>query len=438
VKKNAKLPTILGIIILVIGLITGIYLINSKQIFKLSANIEAIPKDVRFSNITNNSLTVSWSTDIESQGFIKWGNSENSLNKVSLDENSNSGNSQKSYVHSANIIGTIENSNVFVKINSETKDYDNNGIPWQSKMIAKKISQKDSLIASGKVILNDGISPAKALVYLSINGVILSGITSDEGNFIIPISTYIENVSDSTAIDVTINAGVKRTSQAIIYSKAIRTIPTMVIGKTYDFRSLTQVDDSTAPKSSISIPTSIELSSRFEITKNENVVTTNSVTIDSINDNEIINTTNPEFFGKGPKNTDVQIEVQSELQQAAVTTDSKGVWNWSPPNNLEPGEHKVIIKWRDANGILRTITRNFIVQASEGPAFESTPSATPTNRATSTPISTSSATPKATKTPTTTAPPTPETGSLTPTIGLFIMGIGILLSSMFVYKKSYV
>ncbi|EKE06362.1 MAG: hypothetical protein ACD_19C00016G0035 [uncultured bacterium] len=437
-KKNAKLPTILGIIILVIGLITGIYLINSKQIFKLSANIEAIPKDVRFSNITNNSLTVSWSTDIESQGFIKWGNSENSLNKVSLDENSNSGNSQKSYVHSANIIGTIENSNVFVKINSETKDYDNNGIPWQSKMIAKKISQKDSLIASGKVILNDGISPAKALVYLSINGVILSGITSDEGNFIIPISTYIENVSDSTAIDVTINAGVKRTSQAIIYSKAIRTIPTMVIGKTYDFRSLTQVDDSTAPKSSISIPTSIELSSRFEITKNENVVTTNSVTIDSINDNEIINTTNPEFFGKGPKNTDVQIEVQSELQQAAVTTDSKGVWNWSPPNNLEPGEHKVIIKWRDANGILRTITRNFIVQASEGPAFESTPSATPTNRATSTPISTSSATPKATKTPTTTAPPTPETGSLTPTIGLFIMGIGILLSSMFVYKKSYV
>jgi hypothetical protein len=58
-KRNLKLPTILGVLILFSGLIAGIYLINSSQVFKLSANIEAIPKNVRFSNIINTGLTIS-------------------------------------------------------------------------------------------------------------------------------------------------------------------------------------------------------------------------------------------------------------------------------------------------------------------------------------------------------------------------------------------
>ena len=430
-KRNLKLPTILGVLILFSGLIAGIYLINSSQVFKLSANIEAIPKNVRFSNIINTGLTISWTTDVLSNGFVKWGTKQNSLSKVALEENS-----EKSFVHSVNIVGSEIASDIFLKINSDTKDYDNEGTVWQAKTSINKIVPNSLLIASGSVLMADGKSPAKALIYLTINGAVLSGITSGEGSFIIPISTFIENVSNTTAIEISVNAGVNGTSQAVIYSKAIKSIPTMIIGKTYDFRSLITNDSNDEPKSSLSIPESVAISSRFEIVKSL-PIQAGSVSIDSIDNGEIITTTDPEFFGKGPQNTSIEIAVESELQEVALVTDSKGVWKWNPPNNLEPGEHKVTVKWRDATGILRTITRNFVVSAAEGPAFESTPSATPTNRATNTPISTSSATPKATKTPTTTAPPTPETGSLTPTIGLFIMGIGILLSSIFVWNKSY-
>lgn len=431
-KKNLKFPTILGVFVLVFGLIAGIYIVNLKQDFKLGATASSSPKNVRISNVSDTTVTVTWTTDLESNGFVKWGKKESSTSNVSLEESS-----EKSFVHSVNISLLDSNSNIFIVINSDNKDYTNNGVAWQTKTSSNKPSQNNSLIASGSVLLSDGKTPAKSLVYLTVNGILLSGLTSDNGNFVIPFSKYIDGVDDNNPIEITVNAGTNGTSQAVIYPKSIKAIPTIILGKTYDFRSLLPDNTNEVPQSSLSVPSSVEISSRFEVTRNEALNNVNTPTIESVDNGEIINTTNPEFFGKGPKNSELKVEVESELQETSLITDSKGTWKWSPPKNLEPGEHKVTLKWRDATGVLREITRTFIVQASEGPAFESTPSATPTIIASSTPTSTSSATPRASKTPTTTAPPTPETGSLTPTIGLFIMGMGILLSSIIVYKKSY-
>lgn len=419
-KKIAKLPTILGVLILLVGVITGVFLINSKQIFKLSANIDALPKNVRLANITDSSFTVTWTTDIESNGFIKWGKGEFSLSKVALEEGTD-----KSFVHSVNIMGADSNSSVLFKINSNGNDYDNEGIPWQTKTLSAKNSSGTSLIASGTILKSDASTPAKALVYLTINGSVLSTLTSDEGNYVIPISIYISNITDNTAIEISVQGGLLGSSQSVIYPQTIRSIPAMILGRTYDFRSLPQTDDSSLPESNLTVPESIEISSRFEITKTNETQTTENIKIDSIDEGEIITTTNPEFFGTAPKNSELEIVVESEMQTDTLKTTSTGKWSWSPPNNLEPGEHKLTIKWRDTTGVLRTVTRSFVVSASEGPAFESTPSATPISS------------PSATATSSATAPPTPETGSLTATLGLFIMGIGVLMSSIFIWKKAY-
>lgn len=428
-KRNLKIPTILGVLLLLSGLVAGIFLINSTQVFKLGAQASAIPSNVKVSNVTNSAFTVTWTTDIESSGFVKWGKNTSSINKVALEESSS-----KQLVHSANISGAEANSTTYFTINSDSKDFDNNGIAWQANTQSQNIKQTTSLIASGTTLLTDTVNPAKAIVSLSINGTLLSNITSDEGSWIIPVSSYLESIPDNTTIEIAVNAGSLGTSQAIIYPKALNAVPTMVLGKTYDFRSIVSNSPDSLPESSISIPESVEISSRFIVEKNETPENTSGVTIESIDNGEIITTTDPEFFGKGPQNTEIQITLESELQEVAMTTSNKGTWSWSPPNNLEPGEHKVTIKWKDATGIFRTITRSFVVQASEGPAFESTPSATPIVTASAVP----STTPKAENTPTTTAPPTPETGDFTPTIGLFMMGIGVLLSSLYIWNKSNV
>ncbi|MEK7472584.1 MAG: Ig-like domain-containing protein [Patescibacteria group bacterium] len=429
-KKIAKLPTILGVLILLVGVITGVFLINSKQIFKLSANIDALPKNVRLANITDSSFTVTWTTDIESNGFIKWGKGEFSLSKVALEEGTD-----KSFVHSVNIMGADSNSSVLFKINSNGNDYDNEGIPWQTKTLSAKNSSGTSLIASGTILKSDASTPAKALVYLTINGSVLSTLTSDEGNYVIPISIYISNITDNTAIEISVQGGLLGSSQSVIYPQTIRSIPAMILGRTYDFRSLPQTDDSSLPESNLTVPESIEISSRFEITKTNETQTTENIKIDSIDEGEIITTTNPEFFGTAPKNSELEIVVESEMQTDTLKTTSTGKWSWSPPNNLEPGEHKLTIKWRDTTGVLRTVTRSFVVSASEGPAFESTPSATPISSPSAT--ATSSATAPPASTSASLGGPTPETGSLTATLGLFIMGIGVLMSSIFIWKKAY-
>lgn len=442
-KKNLKLPTILGVIILVFGVVAGVFLINSRQVFKIGANVDAVPKNVRITNITDSSFTVSWTTDIESKGFVKWGKSELSLSKVALEEEQN-----KSFIHSANIIGADLNSTTYFKINSDSKDYDNQGVAWQAKTLASKQVQEGGLIASGTILKSDGSSPAKAIVYLTIDGVVVSATTSNEGNFVIPLSTYFKAISDTTAIEVSVQGGLNGTSQAVIYPKSVKFIPAMILGRSYDFRTAVENNSNQLPESSLNAPESVEVSSRFEVSRSESKDegTTGTVVIESIDEGEIITTVDPEFFGTGPTNTAIEILVESELQTDTLTTNSKGKWSWNPPNDLEPGEHKLTVKWRDTNGILRTLTRTFVVSAAEGPAFESTPSATPTQNATptaqatksATPTASQSATPMASKTPSATLAPTPETGSLTPTIGLFMIGVGILLSSLFIYKKSNV
>lgn len=435
-KNHIKLPTILGLLVLTFGLMAGIFLIKKNQDFQLGANVAATPQNVRLSNITDVSLTVTWTTEVPSQGFVKWGTSNNSFSEVALEENNN----EKQLVHSVNLTGITNSANVFIKINSEGQDYDNNGIPWQTTTLASGFLPRSPNLTSGTILQVDGVTPAKALVYLTINGKLLSNLTSDEGTFVVPVSSYIENLTDNTIIEISVQDGNGITSQAVIYPRAARSVPTMVMGKTYDFRTITANDNETQPESSLSIPESVEVSSRFEVTRSE-PTQTGEVTLESHDNGEIITTTDPEFFGSAPENTQIEISVESELQTDTVVADTTGQWDWSPPNNLEPGEHKVTIKWKDANGILRTLTRSFVVSAADGPAFESSSSGnliTPSPRPTQTPIATVA--PVQTLIPSATAfatqMPTPETGSLTATLGLFIMGMGVLLSSIFVYKKS--
>lgn len=143
------------------------------------------------------------------------------------------------------------------------------------------------------------------------------------------------------------------------------------------------------------------------------------------------------FFGRGPSEEEITVSVESDLITQTLKIAKDGTWTWSPPTNLASGAHKVTIAWIDTTGITRTITRNFIVQAGEAPAFEATPSQT--LAPTAIPAS-PTATPKATLSPspvaTASTAPVPVTGSLTPTLLLSIMGIAVIAFGFAVWKIS--
>ncbi len=446
--RKSRIPTILGLFILVFGLAAGLVLLQTRQIFKLGAATDVAPDNVRVSNAADTSFAVSWVTAKESLGFVKYGNSATNLDKVANDPNKN-----PSFTHTVSLSGLNPNTSYFFKINSGGQDFDNNGAPWQGAT-GRTLSTVKTNLVSGSVLTASGIAVENALVFIvAQGGAPLSTTTSKNGNWIVPISSartldlsdYAIINESQTLLEITVYAGPDGIAAAQIYPQSSRPAPPIILGQVNDFKNAPVNQLTGLPEASIDVPGEEEKKSGFDVKEEPSGTNPKTVTLESVDSGEVITSTKPEFFGEGPPGETIMITVESEAQTAEITVPSSGDWKWAPPAELEEGSHKVKISWRDTAGILRTIERTFIVQAAEGPAFVSTPSATTTASPTSTPKSSPTATPSGTAKATATgsATPTPtldpavtDSGFLTPTIALSIMGIGVLAFSALLWKKA--
>jgi hypothetical protein len=431
-KKN-RIPTIVGFILLIFGLATGVILVQNRAIFRLGASSQSAPKNVRITNIFSDSFSVTWVTDRQASGFIKYGEEENSLPGTQTEESATPG-----FIHSAKLLGLKPEIAYFFKINSGESDFDNNGIPWQQQTGQKAAVPAKANLASGSVLTPSGSPSPNSLVYLTVNGILLSTLTSQNGSWVISIPFDID--PRLSLLEISVQAGPDGVSSAQIYPQSAKPVPAMILGQVYDFKNLPPSQNSDVPEAKIEIPDESLPSSGFNATQNTSTPSAKTVTLESVKEGEVITSVQPEFLGQGPAGTTINITIESDPIEGEVVIPKSGEWNWEIPKNLPEGIHKITIVWKDAAGITRTLTRNFVVAASEGPAFVATPSATlmvhpegsprgasPSATLTPTPAATVSATPF----------PQPDSGSLTPTVLLSIMGIGLVAISFLLWKKSY-
>jgi hypothetical protein len=433
--RNQTIPTLLGVVMLVAGIAAGVFLVQNRQIFKLRAEPETAPENIRVSNITDTSFDVSWTTNAVVGGFVSWGESESNPNQTASDTIATDG-----YTHSAAIKGLVPSTTYFFTINSGGDDYDNSGIPWQVTVGPILTDFPSTEPLSGSVLSAAGDPVDNALVYVTIGGAgLLSTTTSQSGNWVVPISSlrtqdlssFFQVDEDTTPIEITVQTGPEGVSSAQTFASSARPVPPMVLGQAYDFKDLEQLTTNGEPVVNIKLPDEEVKGSKFDVSQEESSTTQDLVTVVSLDEGEVITSTTPEFFGEGPTGAIVTITVESDPVTDNVTVNSSGNWNWSPPKELEEGVHKLTLSWRDENGILRTVSRSFVVQAAEGPAFESTPSSTPSNTPSPTP------TLRPSPTPTSSPSPLPDAGTLTPTLMLFIMSAGVLLLSSIVAAKAF-
>jgi len=449
--KRNKIPTLIGLMVLLIGTFSGVYLLKINKVFKIGANPTASPKDVRITNLTGDSATISWLTEGQTEGFISWGLSQENLGNVVKEGESN----QKYLTHTITLTNLDPTTPYFFKINSDGDYFDNNGLPWQFSTGVKLGINDLSIPTTGTVLASSGQPVNRALVYITINGYILSTITSNSGNFILQLANtrtqdltdYAQIDMDNTLLDVFVQSETGEVTSAKVFPKNGNPIPPMILGQVHDFRNLEVVNGSQNPNADISLPQNATQESGFDISGSSSSTTNNSVILENITEGEVVNSTQPEFFGKGPSQGEITISVHSEnVITDTIKIPSNGSWNWSPPEGLAEGSHSITISWLDASGITRTLTRNFIVQAGELPAFTATGSG---KTKTPTPTLIPTASPKPTIKPTTKptsvasvapvktqAPESPATGSFTYTILLFIMGVAVTLFSYFVWKTS--
>lgn len=450
--KKSTLPTILGVIVLLAGTFLGVFYLNMTQIFRIGASPQTSPKDVRISNIADNTATISWTTEGETVGFLAWGQNPGSMSKIEKEDNTDS----KYYTHNITIAGLSANTTYYYKINSNGSDYDNNGIPWQFSTGPVLGINSESFPVSGSVISASGNPQKRALVYLNVGGYLESTITSSTGIFVFQLGnirspdlqSYVAIDPARTLLEISVQAGPDGTATAQVFPQSAQPIPPIVLGQVYDLRSLEPSGDNQNPSLDLQLPADATQESKFDTSTTSGTFKSTSVILENVTEGEVVTSTEPEFFGKGPGGETITITVHSQVPiTETIDIPSNGSWNWTPPTNLEPGPHSITISWVDFSGITRTLTRNFVVQAGELPAFTasqsgSTPSPTPlvsgTPRATSTP--TVAPTPTATRSPTSspsaTIEPVPVTGELTPTLILSIIGMLVIAFSFLVWKTS--
>ena len=442
--KTVKIPTLLGLITLIGGLIGGIVMINSRQQLVTKAAVLPAPDGVALSNITDRSFTVSWTTSIPATGFIKLMPQAKLSEKIIPDDRDRDGGFQnKRTVHYVVVDSLTPGETYKFVIGGDNSQFDRNGSPF-SVRIARALSlAPQSDIASGVILSEDGQSVSGIIVYIQLpGGQLASALSGSGGKWAIPLSAVRTENGDSwlnydlsaTIYAIKADGGAERTAEAILTTAIDKPVPPLKLGNSYDFRKSREPISGEAGKQAISSETSVSdknrASSLFDFSSLGPVTPLNEgLTLDNPKKaGEIIYTDKPEFFGSGPAGSPVEVMIESVNPITGETqVDSSGKWSFPATASLKDGNHAITLKWTDANGIVQVLKRSFVVNAVSGrPAYVSTPSATPTSKS---------------KSPTPTAPPKksvpatssgiPKSGGLTETVIMFMIGLTLVATGLF-------
>lgn len=453
-QKSFKIPTIFGITVLVAGLVGGMVMINSRQQIVTKAAASPTPQGVAVSNITDKSFAVSWTTSASATGFIKLSQTGKPERTILDDRDQDKGSQNKRTVHYVTVNSLSALGSYKFVIGGDSSQFDQNGSPFSAITGPVLASAPQSDISSGVILAGNGQAAEGIIVYVQLpSGQLASALSGSGGRWAVPLSVIRTESGDSwlnydlsaTVYAVKADGGPEGSAEAILTTAIDKPVPPMRLGSSYDFRKGKEPLSSTAGKQPTASESQesgrAEAKSMFDFSSLGPVTPLNEgVTLDNPKkDGEAIYTDRPEFFGSGPVGSSVEIKIESVNPITGETeVDSNGKWSFPATSNLDDGKHTITLKWTDANGIAQILKRSFVVNAAAGPAFVSTPSATPASKSKKPTPTASKA--KPTVPPKKSVPSTssgiPKSGNLTPSLMVFMVGLGLIAIGLFSALKS--
>jgi hypothetical protein len=213
-----QIPTLLGLAILVLSLIGGIWFIGEGAgVFAPRAAPQTTPKKVKITNVKENGFSISFATDEATAGFVKYGIDQNSLKSQASDDRDQVTGSVGQYTnHQITLRDLKPDTTYYYTLGTgSTPKYDNNGSPFITKTPKRLGAAAAAKTIYGTVTTADGTGVSGALVYASIPGVgALSSLTKDSGSWAIPLSTA-RTTDGSQYANVSANDAIQLTAQGI-------------------------------------------------------------------------------------------------------------------------------------------------------------------------------------------------------------------------------
>jgi hypothetical protein len=397
-KKPGKkgIPTILGLLFLVGSLIAGIILFgNGTGLFAPRATPETTPKNIFTSNVTDKSFTVSFYTDEETIGFIKYGTGSSDIKQQASDDRDQLSGVIKPYrLHHVTVRGLEPNTNYHYLLGTGSKaTFDNAGNPYQIKTASNLGSASpNNQTIYGTVSQANGQPGEGAIVFVTLEGAgALSTLVKSSGSWAISLANAFNlGLNDYPAVreDSVISVKVQGVEMNSITSRVLdlanaQPVPEIIMGQEVnqvdDKLSLTREEllgenneefedlsnnvqeiesiDNLAEDSLITE----EVTESTKTSTNQDIALTDedrTLDLDMLNEasgggDNVINSTQPIIKANLPANITVKIEVHSDaVIETVMETDANGNLALdiaSLKESLSPGEHTIIYTYIDPN-----------------------------------------------------------------------------------------
>ncbi|MBI4035591.1 fibronectin type III domain-containing protein [Candidatus Daviesbacteria bacterium] len=235
-----KIPTLLGLSIIFLGLFSGVYLVLKEQIFFSKAASDATAQNITLTNITEDSATISWQTNSPTSSFITFGQ-DNPNQSTSLDDRDND--SVNNTGPTARLFHYVTLKNLLPKTIYQFKIISGKTISavnkFQTAGPTNNVSPFAPVIGS---ILDETTSLNNGIIYLSIGEAITqSSLVKSGGNFLLPLSRVrkadlsdLYQITEGEAAKLTIYTDKGQTTVLFKLKANTPPLPTIRLGENLD------------------------------------------------------------------------------------------------------------------------------------------------------------------------------------------------------------
>lgn len=412
-KDKQKVPTyaVFFIVMLAIFFLNRIFI---SSYIPSRASSTAGLRRVETVNLSSNQAAVFWQTEKKTVGWLAYGELENNLNLIALDERDLSEKKNSNFNHYA-VLRNLKKDTVYyfkLMVDGKLVGSPSNKV-FEFKTPSATAQATNSKPVYGRIVKKNGDPVDNGIVLLCLNSICPSAaLTQTSGGWLITAS----NLSEQDKVKLEIYDEEGTVTNVAGYPKNLSPLPqTLTAGSSYEFYQDPQV---------LSATDTVDSTNKSKETDSEIIFP---------KENAVIPAKSPLFKGESYPESEVVLIINSkENFTTKIIADKDGVWKFSPPFELSAGLHSLTVIFKDKNNQEKRLTRKFtIAKSGEQVMGEATSSPTPTDIV---PTATTAPTAAPTQAVLPTAETTPPVTGSSPNFifiaatSVMVLGLGLLLA----------